>query len=107
MEVEKSKILIHFLLFFRQCGDVLFFLYARKLRGYTATGTLKNSSNFEQRERKYANTWFRGGRARGQKPLPLYSFCTYNNLFSFRFHFYTLLKLQLNCEIPILPFSGP
>ena len=28
---------------------------------------LKKSSNFEQRERKYANTWGGGGRARGQK----------------------------------------
>ena len=37
MEAEKFKVLIQFLLFFRQSGDVLFFLYARKLRGYTAT----------------------------------------------------------------------
>ena len=37
MEMEKSKVLIQFLLFFRQSGDVLFFLYACRLRGYTAT----------------------------------------------------------------------
>ena len=37
MEIEKSKVLIHFLSIFRQSGDVLFFLYARRLRGYTAT----------------------------------------------------------------------
>ena len=37
MEMEKSKVLIQFLLIFRQFGDVLFFLYARRLRGYTAT----------------------------------------------------------------------
>ena len=37
MEKEKSKVLIKFLLIFRQSGDVLFFLYARRLRGYTAT----------------------------------------------------------------------
>ena len=37
MEIEKSKVLIQFLLIFRQSGDVLFFLYARRLRGYTAT----------------------------------------------------------------------
>ena len=30
---------------------------------------LKKGSNFEQRERKYANTWGGGGRARGQKSL--------------------------------------
>ena len=30
---------------------------------------LKKGSNFEQRERKYANTWGAGGRARGQKSL--------------------------------------
>ena len=37
MEMEKSKVLIQFLLIFRQSGDVLFFVYARRLRGYTAT----------------------------------------------------------------------
>ena len=37
MKIEKSKVLIQFLVFFRQFGDVLSFLYARKLRGYTAT----------------------------------------------------------------------
>ena len=37
MEMEKSKVLIKFLLNFRQSGDVLFFLNVRRLRGYTAT----------------------------------------------------------------------
>ena len=37
MEIEKSKISIQFLLIFRRSVDVLFFLYARRLRGYTAT----------------------------------------------------------------------
>ena len=37
MEIEKSKVLIQFLLIFRQTGDVFSFLYARRLRGYTAT----------------------------------------------------------------------
>ena len=35
--MEKCKVLIQFLLLFRQSVDVLFFLYARRLRGYTAT----------------------------------------------------------------------
>ena len=35
--MEKSKVLIQFLAIFRQFGDVLSFLYARRLRGYTAT----------------------------------------------------------------------
>ena len=39
MEIEKSKVLIKFLLNFRQSGDVLFFLNVRRLRGYTATPT--------------------------------------------------------------------
>ena len=39
MEIEKSKVLIQFLLNFRQSGDVLFFLYVPRLRGYTATQT--------------------------------------------------------------------
>ena len=37
MAMEKSKVLIQFFVIFRQFGDVLFFLYARRLRGYTAT----------------------------------------------------------------------
>ena len=37
MEMEKSKVLIQFLEILRQFGDVLSFLYARRLRGYTAT----------------------------------------------------------------------
>ena len=45
MEMENSKVLLQFLVIFRQFGDVLSFLYARRLRGYTATGTMmKNSS---------------------------------------------------------------
>ena len=39
MEMEKSKVLIQFLVIFRQFGDVLSFLYARRLRGYTATAS--------------------------------------------------------------------
>ena len=39
MEIEKSKVLIKFLLNFRQSGDVLFFLNVRRLRGYTATAS--------------------------------------------------------------------
>ena len=35
--MEKFKVLIQFLLIFRQSGDVLFFLFARRFRGYTAT----------------------------------------------------------------------
>ena len=34
----------------------------------------KNRSNFEQRERKYANTWGGGGRARGEKSLQKHFF---------------------------------
>ena len=37
MEKEKSKVLIQFFLLLRESGDVLFFLYARRLRDYTAT----------------------------------------------------------------------
>ena len=36
---------------------------------------LKNSSNFEQRQRKYANTWGGGGRARGQKSFHIHFYC--------------------------------
>ena len=38
--MEKSKVLIQILIVFRQFGDVLSFLYARRLRGYTATKTI-------------------------------------------------------------------
>ena len=42
MDMENSKALIQFLLFLRQSRDVLFFLYARRLRGYTATAASMN-----------------------------------------------------------------
>ena len=35
--MEKSKVLIQFLVIFMQFGGVLSFLFARRLRGYTAT----------------------------------------------------------------------
>ena len=37
---------------------------------------LKKGSHFEQRERKYANTWGGGGRARGHNSLQKHFFCT-------------------------------
>ena len=40
MEIAKSKVLIQFLLIFKQSGDVLLFLHARRLPGYTATTTV-------------------------------------------------------------------
>ena len=40
MEIEKPKLLIQFFLIFRRSWDVLFFLYARRLREYTATKVL-------------------------------------------------------------------
>ena len=45
----KSKVLIKFLLNFRQSGDVLFFLNVRRLRGYTATDmySLSESSSIK------------------------------------------------------------
>ena len=43
MEMENCKVLIQFLLIFRQSGDVLFFLYARRLSGCTATETKLSS----------------------------------------------------------------
>ena len=42
MEIEKYKVSIQSLQIFRQSGDVLFFLYARRLRGYTATDMFCN-----------------------------------------------------------------
>ena len=45
MEIEKSKVLIKFLLNFRHSGDVLFSLNVRRLRGYTATTTNNQSQN--------------------------------------------------------------
>ena len=35
MEIGKPKVSIQLLLFFRQSGDVLFFLYGHRFRGYT------------------------------------------------------------------------
>ena len=48
MEIEKSRVLIQFLLVFRQSGDVLFSLYACSLRGYTATATKDSQKKAKQ-----------------------------------------------------------
>ena len=42
-EMEKAEISIQFLVIFRQSVDVVFLLYARRLRGYTATTALLGS----------------------------------------------------------------
>ena len=47
MEMKKSKVSIQFLLIFRQSADVLFFLYARRLRGYTATASISGAEKDE------------------------------------------------------------
>ena len=53
MEMEKCKVSIQFLLTFRQSGDVLFFLYARRLRGCTATdGIFVTVVNRKQQNKK-------------------------------------------------------
>ena len=51
MEMEKSKVLIQFLVVFRQFGDVLFFLYARRLRGYTATVAVMQARIFFMKQK--------------------------------------------------------
>ena len=53
--------------------DIVFHL--REISRQTLGNIKKNRSNFEQRERKYANTWGSGGRARGQNSLQKHSFC--------------------------------
>ena len=46
----------------------------------------KNRSNFEVRERKYANTWGGGGRARGQNSLQKHSYCFHVVFLTICFH---------------------
>ena len=53
--------------------DILFHLW--ELSKQTLGNIKKSRSNFEQRERKYANTWGGGGRARGQQSLQNHSYC--------------------------------
>ena len=55
MEIKKSKVSILFLLIFRQSGGVLFFLYARRLRGYTATGAVITTTNITKNISKKNN----------------------------------------------------
>ena len=45
MEIKKSKVLIQFLQICRRSGVVLFFVYAGRLRGYTATTSFFNFGN--------------------------------------------------------------
>ena len=51
------------------------FFHLREVGKQTLGNIKKNSSNFEQRECKYANTWVGGGRAHGQKSLQNHFFC--------------------------------
>ena len=51
------------------------FFHLREISKQTLGNIKKNRSNFEQRERKYANTWDGGGRARGQNSLQKHSYC--------------------------------
>ena len=53
--------------------DIFFHLW--EISKQTLGNIRKNSSNFEQRERKYANTWGGGGRARGQNSFQNHSDC--------------------------------
>ena len=47
-----------------KCLSISFFIFENKASKHW--GTIKKRSNFEQRERKYANTWGGAGCARGQ-----------------------------------------
>ena len=52
------------------------YLFSSLKKGQANIGErLENSSIFEQRERKYANTWGGGGRARGHKSLQRHFYC--------------------------------
>ena len=51
------------------------FFHLREKSKQTLGNIKKNRSNFEQRERKYANTWGGGGRARGQNSFQNHSYC--------------------------------
>ena len=54
--------------------SISFFIFEKQASKHW--GTLKkNRYNFEQRERKYANTWGGSGRARGQKSLQNHCYC--------------------------------
>ena len=51
------------------------FFHLREISKQTLGNIKKNHSSFEQRERKHANTWGGGGRARGQKSHQKHFYC--------------------------------
>ena len=55
MEKEKSKVLIQFFFNLQTIRDVLFFLFARRLRGYTATASVED---FAQKESSVSVFYF-------------------------------------------------
>ena len=61
---------------------------------------LKKGSNFEQRERKYANTWGGGGRACGQKTLQKYFHCIFLYLQKFGSTVSTFMRLE-SCNLTL------
>ena len=64
-----------------------FFFHLWEISKQTLGNIKKNRSNFEQRERKYANTWGGGGRARGQNSLQKHSYCIPFVFITLCFHF--------------------
>ena len=68
--------------------SISFLIFEKK--GNKHLGPFKKSSNFEQRESKYANTWGGRGRVRGQKSLQKHFYCipfVYNVFFHSAFTF--------------------
>ena len=62
------------------------FVHFRETRKKTL-GTFKKRLYFEQRKRKYANTWGGGGRARDQKSLQKHFYCSLFVFLTICFHF--------------------
>ena len=78
--------------FFHECSlqwwkpFVNIFFHLREINKQTLGNIRKNSSNFEQRERKYANTLGGGGRARGPNSLQKHSYYIPFVFITFCFH---------------------
>ena len=74
-------------MYFTMVKTVCRYLFPSLRNGEANIGEhLKKGSNFEQRERKYADTWGGGGRARGQKSHQKHFYCILFVFITIRFH---------------------
>ena len=82
--IPNLTLLVKFIYHAENRLSISFFIFEKK--GSKHWGSYEKGSNFEQRERKYANTWGGGGRARSQNSLRNHFYCIPSVFVTINFH---------------------